>query len=74
MLDPDRADAAQLVRLPGIGPALAARIIADRDSRGPFRTAEALLRVPGIGPRTLERISGYLRFGGPAERESLNRY
>jgi competence protein ComEA len=70
MLDPDRADVAQLTRLPGIGPRLAARIVADRDARGPFRAPEALLRVPGIGPRTLERIRGYLRFEPAGERES----
>lgn len=74
LLDPDRASAAQLTRLPGIGPTLAARIVADRESRGPFRTPEALLRVSGIGPRTLERIRAYLIFNASAERESLSRF
>ena len=74
MLNPDRADEEQLTRLPGIGPALAARIVAERNSHGPFRAPEALLRVPGIGPRTLERIRGYLMFETPAERESLGSF
>lgn len=73
-VNPDRANAGELERLPGIGPALAARIVADRDSRGPFRAPEALLRVPGIGPRTLERIRAYLQFTAPAERESLSSF
>jgi competence ComEA-like helix-hairpin-helix protein len=60
-LDPDRADTSEWERLPGIGPALARTIVADREARGPFRGPEALLRVPGIGPRTLERIRPYLR-------------
>jgi competence ComEA-like helix-hairpin-helix protein len=60
-LDPDRADASDWERLPGIGPALARRIVSDREARGPFAGPEALLRVPGIGPRTLERIRPYLR-------------
>jgi len=63
-IDLDRATARDLERLPGIGPALAARIVADRVDRGPFRTPDALLRVRGIGPRTLNRIRPYLE--GPA--------
>jgi competence ComEA-like helix-hairpin-helix protein len=59
-IDLDRATARELERLPGIGPGLAARILADRAERGPYGTPEALLRVKGIGPRTLERIRPYL--------------
>jgi competence ComEA-like helix-hairpin-helix protein len=59
-LEPDRATAPEWERLPGIGPSLAARIVADRAERGPFRSPEGLLRVRGIGPRTLERIRPYL--------------
>jgi len=59
-IDLDRATARELERLPGIGPALAARILADRAERGLFRAPEGLLRVRGIGPRTLQRIRPYL--------------
>ena len=59
-LELDRATAPEWERLPGIGPSLAARIVADRAERGPFRSPEGLLRVRGIGPRTLERIRPYL--------------
>lgn len=48
------ADARALESLPGIGPVLAARIVADRTARGPFRRPEDLTRVSGIGPKTLE--------------------
>ena len=68
-LDPDRALASDWERLPGIGPALAARIVADRDSRGAFGGPEGLLRVRGIGPRTLDRIRPYLR---PAPVDSVS--
>ncbi|MBI4737938.1 MAG: helix-hairpin-helix domain-containing protein [candidate division NC10 bacterium] len=55
-LDPNAADAEALQGLPGIGPTLAARIVADREAQGPFQRAEDLLRVPGIGPKRWERI------------------
>jgi competence protein ComEA len=60
-LDPERATAADWERLPGIGPALAARIVADRTARGPFAGAAGLARVRGIGPKTVERLRPYLR-------------
>jgi competence protein ComEA len=55
-LDLNRADAAALVRLPGVGPALAARILAHRAAAGPFRQAEDLRQVPGIGPGRWARL------------------
>lgn len=58
------ADAEALTRLPGIGPVLADRIVADRDSAGPYRTADDLLRVRGIGPATLERLRTRIDPGG----------
>jgi competence ComEA-like helix-hairpin-helix protein len=70
-IDPNRASAPELERLPGIGPALAGRIVEDRDRRGAFSSPEALLRVPGIGPRILERIRAYLSFPAAAGGDSL---
>jgi competence protein ComEA len=63
-VDVNRASAAELETLPGIGPALARRIMESRAEDGPFRTADDLLRVRGIGPATLERIRGLVRAGG----------
>jgi competence ComEA-like helix-hairpin-helix protein len=51
------ATAAELACLPGIGPALAARIVADRTARGPFGEVQALERVPGIGPALVRRVA-----------------
>jgi len=51
------AGAADLQRLPGIGPALAERIIAHREAHGPFARMADVTRVSGIGPRTLERLA-----------------
>lgn len=50
------ASAADLQELPGIGPALAERIVAHRTEHGPFRTVEDLKKVAGIGPKTFERL------------------
>jgi competence protein ComEA len=52
-VDINRADAGQLDALPGVGPATAAAIIAERDRNGPFLTVDDLERVPGIGPAKL---------------------
>ncbi len=60
-LDLNTADAVAFQALPGIGPTLAQRILADRDAHGPFQTPEDLLRVPGIGPKRLERIRPLVR-------------
>jgi competence protein ComEA len=63
-LDPDRATMAELLRLPKVGPGLARAIVADREAKGPFRTAEGLDRVAGIGPKLLEALGPYLTFSG----------
>ena len=63
-IDVDRADANELVRLPRIGPALAARILADRESGGPFGSLEGLSRVSGVGPGLVETIRPYATFSG----------
>ena len=48
-VDLNTADAAGLETLPGIGPVLAQRIVADRDANGPFASLDDLARVSGVG-------------------------
>lgn len=63
-IDVDRASIEDLTRLPRIGPALAARIVRDREADGPFGTLEALQRVSGIGPTVLEAVRSHTTFSG----------
>jgi competence protein ComEA len=46
----------ELQELPGVGPAIASRIVSWRDAHGPFRHVEDILAVSGIGPATLEKF------------------
>ncbi|MGD9573499.1 MAG: helix-hairpin-helix domain-containing protein [Thermoleophilia bacterium] len=50
------ATAEQLDAIDGIGPTIAARIIAWRDARGGVASVDQLLEVPGIGPGRLEAL------------------
>jgi len=68
-IDLDRAPAEELARLPRIGPALAARIVADRASNGPFGSLEALDRVRGVGQTLLQGIEPHASFSArPSDR------
>tara|TARA_B100000378_G_C17905574_1_gene364258 strand:+ start:191 stop:589 length:399 start_codon:yes stop_codon:yes gene_type:complete len=55
----NRALKSELITLPGIGPALADRIIAYRDEFGTFKTIDDLRNVKGVGDKSLEKIRLY---------------
>ncbi|MCL2654771.1 MAG: helix-hairpin-helix domain-containing protein [Coriobacteriia bacterium] len=50
------ADETTLETLPGVGPATAQKIIADRKANGPFASPEDLMRVSGIGPKKYDAV------------------
>lgn len=56
------ASAAELEALPGVGPAIAARIIAHRQQQGVFRSLEDLDQVKGLGPKKIEKMKPYVTF------------
>jgi competence protein ComEA len=60
-LDLNAASAGELDRLPGVGPATAAAIVAHRDRLGPFRSVDELTEVPGIGPAKLAALRDLVR-------------
>lgn len=54
------ASAEELQVLPRIGPAISQRIVAYRQSWGPFESIDALEQVSGIGPSTIDEIRAFV--------------
>ena len=61
-IDLDRATVEEIDVLPGIGPSLARRIVAWRDSAGGIGGLEALDCVPGVGPALLRKVAARVTF------------
>ena len=65
-INPNTAEVASLVRLPGIGPARARDIVAYRNSsevdKPAFKCAGDMEKIKGIGPKTVEKLLPYLCF------------
>lgn len=55
------ANATQLTQLPGVGPAVAQKIIDYRTANGPFTSVDDLTKVPGIGAAKLAQIKSHAR-------------
>ena len=63
-LDLNTAAAAELAALPGIGEALAERIVAYRTEHGPFASTEEIMEVSGIGPGKFEGLKDRITVNG----------
>ncbi|HUF39810.1 MAG TPA: ComEA family DNA-binding protein [Anaerolineales bacterium] len=63
LVDINNATLAQLESLPGIGPAIAQRIIDYREDNGPFAKISDIVNVSGIGPATYEQIKDRITVG-----------
>jgi competence protein ComEA len=62
-IDINRAGAAALEAVPGLGPSRSAAIVAEREARGPYADVDALARVRGIGPATIDKLRPFLTAG-----------
>lgn len=62
-IDINRATAAELEELPGVGPATAEKIVDDREANGPFTKPEDLMRVPGIGAKKFDAMREQVSVG-----------
>lgn len=71
LLDLNRAGRAELMQLPGIGPALAERIETHRQTHGHFKSVDDLRAVHGIGPVTLDRIRPWVEVSQSDDEESM---
>ena len=60
LLNINRATREELERLPGVGPALAARIVEHRERHGAFRRVEHLLTVRGISERRFAELRAHV--------------
>jgi competence ComEA-like helix-hairpin-helix protein len=62
-VDVNAAGVDEIALLPGIGRAIAGRIVRDRTERGPFASVDELRRVKGIGASTVERVRPFATAG-----------
>lgn len=60
VLNLNEATADELEQIPGIGPALAERIVLYRTAYGPFSRLDTLTEIKGIGPDLLDRMKSHL--------------
>jgi competence protein ComEA len=63
LIDLNQADVNDLEALPGVGQAIAERIVAYREANGPFASVDDLKQVKGIGPALFEKIAPLVRAG-----------
>lgn len=61
VVDVNHAEVAELVELPGVGQAIAERIVEYRKQNGPFQSVDDLREVTGIGPKTLDALRPHVR-------------
>ena len=64
-LNLNTATVTELAKLPGIGPAVAARIVEHRQKNGGFKKVEELMNVKGIGEKTFLKLKSLVTVTPP---------
>jgi competence protein ComEA len=62
------ASSKDLETLPGIGPAVAQRIVEYREKNGPFKKPQELLNVKGIGEKTFDSLKEKITVGDTSSK------
>ena len=62
-VDLNQASADELTVVPGIGQAMARRIVEFREANGPFKRIEDLMKVRGIGEKSFQKLKPYFKIG-----------
>ncbi len=72
-VDLNSADQRQLETLPGIGPAMAKRIVEFREKNGPFKRVEELMNVRGIGEKKYDQLKDLVSVSAVPEKKKGER-
>jgi competence protein ComEA len=67
MVNLNTATATDLQELPGVGPTVAARIVAYRQTNGPFKKIEELMNVQGVGEKSFLKLRALLTVSGKTD-------
>jgi comEA protein len=61
MININKASKEDIMRIPGIGPVMAERILLFKKENGSFSSVMDLLKVPGIGPKKCEHLKEHIK-------------
>jgi comEA protein len=70
LININTASAEELVQIPGVGQALAKRIIAFREKHGSFEKLEDLMKVRGIGEKNFKKMMDSITVGKKSKKKS----
>jgi len=73
LVDLNRASVEDLESLPGLGPVLARRVVAYRQSAGKFQSVEDLRQVKGIGQKKLDRVRPLVTVAAPDKQRKTEK-
>ncbi len=71
LVDLNRATAAELEQLPGVGPQTAERVVRYREQNGPFKTLNELKKVGGLGDKTIAKLAPWVTIFAVRQDEPL---